>query len=81
MATAAELLQAYRDQAGLEADEAIAVLVDFFTSYGMTEGATDSLCDYIDDEGLTEDFAGLLRENGLILDAGVATEDEDDDAD
>lgn len=81
MATAAELLQAYREQAGLEAEEAIAVLVDFLASYGMTDGAADSLCDYIDDEGLTEDFAGLLRENGLVLEEGVAVEDEGDGGD
>jgi len=76
MATAAKLLRAYRYQAGLDADDAIVLLVDFLASYGMTGGAADALCDYIDDEGLAEDFAGLLRENGLMLDPGIAAQDE-----
>jgi len=78
MVTAAELLQAYRDQASLDTDEAIAFVVDFLVSYGMTGGAAEALCDYIDDEGLTEDFAGLLREDGLVLEPGLGTEGEDD---
>jgi hypothetical protein len=76
MATAAELLRLYRDQALLDADDGIALLVDFFAGYGMTGGAADALCDYIDDEGMTEDFSALLRENGLMLEPGVTTEDE-----
>ena len=65
MATAAELLRAYREQAGLDADDAIALLVDFLASYGITGSAADALCDHIDDEGMTGDFASLLKENGL----------------
>lgn len=57
MATAAELLRAQQRQASLDADDAIALVVDFLAAYGMTEGATDALCDYIDDEGVTEEFA------------------------
>lgn len=70
MGTAVRLLRAYREQAGLDADDAIAVLVDFLASYGMTDSAAHALCDHIDDEGLTEDFAGLLKENGLVLGPG-----------
>jgi len=77
MATAAEFLRAYREQAGLDRDEAIALLVDFIAGYGLTDNAADVLCDYIDDEGMAEDFAALLRENGLILEPGVAAQDED----
>ena len=78
MATAAELLRAYREQAGLDAHDAIALVVDFLASYGMTGSAADALCDYIDDEGMTEDFAGLLKENGLVIEASDALgEDED----
>ena len=36
------------------------------------------LCDHIDDEGMTKDFAAMLRENGLRLEPGAATEDEND---
>ena len=78
MATAAGLLRAYREQAGLDADDAIALLVNFLASYGMTGGAADALCDYIDDEGMTEDFAGLLKENGLVIEAGDALGEDDD---
>jgi len=78
MATAAEFLSAYQDQAGLDADDAIALLVDFLTGYGMTGGTADALCDYIDDEGLTQDFAGLLKENGLVMEAGGAPGEDDD---
>jgi alkanesulfonate monooxygenase SsuD/methylene tetrahydromethanopterin reductase-like flavin-dependent oxidoreductase (luciferase family) len=78
MATAAEVLRAYREQAGLDADEAIALLVDFLASYGMTDSAADALCDYIDDEGMTEDFAGLLKEDGLTFEPGITMEDEED---
>lgn len=66
MATAAELLQACREQTGLDADDAIALVVDFLASYGMTDNAADALCDYVDNEGLTEDFVSLLQENGLV---------------
>ena len=78
MATAAKLLRAYRDQAGLAADDAITLLVDFLASYGMTGGAADALCDYIDDEGMTGDFARLLKENGLVIEAGDALGEDDD---
>ena len=67
MATAAGLLRAYREQAVLDADEAITLLVDFLASYGMTDSAADALCDYIDDEGMTKDFTDLLKENGLVV--------------
>lgn len=77
MGTATKLLRAYRDQAGLDADDAIALLVDFLATYGMTGSAAAALCDYIDGEGMTADFAALLRENGLMLEPGVTTEDED----
>ena len=79
MATAADLLRAYREQAGLDADEAIVLLVDFLASYGMTGGAADALCDYIDDEGMTEDFAGLLKENGFVIEAGDTLGEDDVD--
>lgn len=78
MATASKLLRAYRDQAGLDADDAIALLVDFLASYGITGSAAEALCDYIDDEGMTEDFAGLLKENGLVIEAGDALGEDDD---
>ena len=45
MATGAQLLRAYREQAGLDADEAIALLVDFLATYGMTGSAADALCE------------------------------------
>jgi len=44
----------------------------------MTGGAADALCGYIDDEGMTEDFAGLLKENGLVIKAGDALGEDDD---
>jgi len=78
MASAAELLHAYREQAGLDADEAITLLAEFLASYGITGGAADALCDYIDDEGMTGDFAGLLKENGLVIQAGDALGEDDD---
>ena len=78
MATAAKLLRAYRDQAGLDADDAIALLVDFLASYGMTGSAADALCEHIDDEGMTDDFASLLKENGLVIEAGDALGEDDD---
>ena len=70
MGTATKLLRAYRDQAGLDADDAIALLVSFLATYGMTDSAVAALCEYIDDEGMTEDFAGLLKENGLVVGPG-----------
>ena len=78
MATAATLLRAYRDQAGLDADDAIALLVDFLASYGMTGSAADALCEHIDDEGMTDDFASLLKENRLVIEAGDALGEDDD---
>ena len=78
MATAAKLLRAYRDQASLDADDAIALLVDFLASYGMTGSAADALCEHIDDEGMTDDFASLLKENGLVIEAGDALGEDDD---
>lgn len=77
MATAAELLRAYREQAGLDADDAIALLVDFLATYGMTDSAADTLCEYIDDDGMTEDFASLLKENGLVLGLSGTVGEED----
>lgn len=74
MATTAELLHAYQQQAGIDADEAVGLLLDFLASYGMTGNVTDVLCDHIDEEGMTGDFAQLLVDNGLVIEAL----DEDD---
>jgi len=68
MATSAELVRAYRGQADLEADEAVAWLVDFLSTYGMTESVIAALCELIDDEGMTADLVGQLKENGLVID-------------
>ena len=78
MATAAKPLRAYREQAGLDADDGIALLMDSVASYRMTGSAADALCDDVDDEGMTEDFAGLLEENGLVIEAGDALGEDDD---
>jgi hypothetical protein len=78
MATAAEYLRAYRDQAGSDADDAIGSVVDFLTVYGLAESAVDVLCDLIDDEGMTRDFASQLKEHGLDIDAVDAGEDDID---
>jgi hypothetical protein len=78
MAKAAELLQAYREHGGLDAEDAVAFLSDFLSDYGITDTAISVLCDYIDDEGLTEDFADHLRENGLIIEPGNSSETNPD---
>ena len=67
MATAAKLFHTYREQAGMDADDGVALLLEFLASYGMTDSAAGALCSCIDDEGLAEDFAGLLKENGLVI--------------
>jgi len=78
MATAAELLRAYREQTGLDADDTIALLVDFLSTYGIAERAVGALCDCIDDEGIADDFSRLLQENGLVIEVGDDLEDEDE---
>ena len=79
MATAAEFLHVYREQTGLDADDTIALLVDFLSTYGIAERAVDALCDCIDDEGIAEDFSRLLQENGLAIEAGDDLGDEDEE--
>jgi hypothetical protein len=79
MATSAIYFQAYRDQADLDVDDAIALLMDFLGSYGLTDTAVNVLCEYIDEEGMTEDFSTLLKENGLVIEAGDVLEQEEDD--
>jgi hypothetical protein len=76
MATAADYLRAYRDQIGSDADDAIGTVVEFVTIYGLTESTLDVLCDFIDDEGLTKDFASQLEEHGLATDAVDVGEDD-----
>ena len=44
----------------------------------MTGSAADALCDDIGDEWITEDFASLLKENGLVVEAGDALGEDDD---
>jgi hypothetical protein len=75
MATAAECLRAYRDQIGSESEDAVGSVVEFILVYGLAEGALDVLCEFIDDEGLTRDFAAQLVEQGLAIDAVDAAED------
>lgn len=77
MATAADYLRVYRDQVGSDADEAVGVLVEFLTVYGLTESALDALCDLIDDEGMTRDFAAQLQEHGVAIEEVDAAEDDD----
>ncbi|MGM0489072.1 MAG: hypothetical protein ACQESR_20215 [Planctomycetota bacterium] len=78
MTAAAELLRTYRGQAGLDAEDTIALLVDFLARQGMTDSAVDALCDYLDDEGLTKEFTGLLMENGLVIEPEEEPEGLDD---
>ena len=78
MATAADLVLAYRDQIGVDADETIKLLVEFLSSYGMSESAVRVLCDHVDDEGMTGDLASELQENGLTIEANGPHECESD---
>jgi hypothetical protein len=43
----------------------------------MTGSAADALCDHIDEEGMTGDFAGLLKENGLVIEPGDVPGEDD----
>ena len=75
MANAADLLHAYREQAGTDEHEAAQTLLDFFDTFGMLEEAAAVLCDYIDEQGIANDFANELRENGLVIGPGQADDD------
>jgi hypothetical protein len=68
MATAADYLRMYRDQTGVDAVAAIESVVEFVSVYGMTETALDVLCEVIDEEGTTRDFANHLEADGLMTD-------------
>ena len=81
MATATDLLRVYRDQTGSDADEAMELLVDFLTVHGMSESALTVLCEHIDEEAMTDDLAGQLRENGLVVDDIALTENRPGNSD
>lgn len=78
MTSAAELLQTHRAQAGLDTDDALALLVDFFNRSDMAETAIDVFCDCLDDEGMTDEFASLLMEHGLVIDPPDASLEDDE---
>ena len=82
MATAADYLRAYRDQTGVDTVDAVASVVEFLSDYGMAESVVHVLCDLIDDQGMTRDFASELEANGLMTDTlDVGGDDVDLDAD
>jgi hypothetical protein len=78
MTAAAQLIRTYRDQAGLDADNAIELLVEFLSSYGMSESVVAVLCDHIDNEGMTGDLAQQLKENGLVIEESGPPDDNGD---
>lgn len=51
---------------------------EFLSVYGLTESALDVLCDLIDDEGMTRDFASQLKEHGVAIEAVDADGDDVD---
>lgn len=69
MATAADYLRAYRDQTAIDSVAAMESVVEFLSVYGMTESALDALCDVIDEDEMTRDFANHLEADGLMTDA------------
>lgn len=69
MTTAADYLRAYREQTGVDAIAAIESVVEFLSVYGMSEAALSVLCEVMDEEGMTRDFAGHLEAEGLMTDA------------
>ncbi len=82
MATAADYLRAYRDQTGVDTVDAVESVVEFLSDYGMAESVVHVLCDLIDDQGMTRDFASELEANGLMMDTlDVGGDDVDLDAD
>jgi hypothetical protein len=68
VATAADYLRAYQDQTGVDADAALESVVEFLSVYGMGATALEVLCDTIDQEGMTRDFASQLEADGLVTD-------------
>jgi len=82
MATAVDYLRAYQDQTGVDADDAIELVVEFLSVYGMAENALHVLCDLIDGRGMTRDFASELEADGLMIDTlDVGGDDVDLDED
>jgi hypothetical protein len=85
MANASDYLREARSHANLDPDEAMGLVVDFLSTYGMTEQAALHLCDFVDDEGMAADFRNVLVENGIMAEDSIALGKEeiltDDDED
>ena len=80
MVSAAEYVLAYQNQTSSDGNDSVELLADFLISYGMTDAAIDALCQLVDEKGVCADFGQVLRENGLVIDAGDDTGDADSSA-
>ena len=77
MVSAAALFHLYREQVDLDINQGILLLLEFLATYGVTDHASNALCHVIDEAELTDDFANLLKENGLVTDGTDLLEGDD----
>lgn len=66
MASAEDLLEAHMEQQELDTEETLEMLVEF-VSESCAKDAISAVCECIDAEELTDEFAAWLRARGLTI--------------
>ena len=65
MPKAGELVDAFADQNSLDPDETMALLAEFVSESGTTNEAVVTLCEWIEEEWMTDAPEAFLKEKGF----------------
>jgi len=85
MKTVRELINTYADQAMLDADDVLELLLEFCAESELDDAAATALIERIEEEGVVDELRAFLVERGLFAtvarsaDAEQALDFEDDD--
>jgi hypothetical protein len=85
MKTVSELIESYAEQAHLDTEDILELLLEFYADSGMGDAAITTLSDRIEAEGIVDELQEFLVQRGLLVTAAMPADGgqplEVDDAD
>lgn len=72
MTTVTELLESYVQQARLEPEDVLELLLDFCADTGIQDAAVATLSEHIEEEGVVDELREYLVQRGLLGSAAIS---------
>jgi hypothetical protein len=76
METVAELVKSYAQQALLDTEDVLELLLEFCADSGMHDAAITALAERIEEEGVVDEFRAYLVERGLLTSVATSADGE-----